>query len=650
MKIESMRIENFRSFKDESIVLDNYTCFVGPNGSGKSTIINALNVFFRQYKDSQTDLSKLIKDDFHHKNTDDDIKITITFRDLNQNAKEELSHYVRQDKLIITAIAKYNPAKEIAEVKQYGNRLGLDDFKLFFEEEKNKATAADLKKIFSGLREKYPDIKSGSTKPDMILNLHEYEENHPNECVLIPSEDEFYGFTKGANKLAPFIQWVFISASKDITEETKESNTSALGQLLSRTVRSKVNFDEKLTALRTHTKEQYQALLDVEQSVLQHISKSLQDRLRSWAHPNINAQVLWKQDSEKSIKIEEPLAYAIFGERDFDGELSRFGHGLQRSYMLALLQELVLIDDWNAPTLIMGIEEPEIYQHPPQARYLAETLIDLSEKGSQVFLSTHSPFFIPGDNFDKIRIVRECGKPSYTTVKSLTYEDLAIKLNQAGGKLLREEGMVAKLYPSLNLVTSEMFFCKVLILVEGYEDMAYITSYLLLTEKILDFRRYGCHIIPVGGKNNLIKPLAMAKLLNIPAFVVFDADTDKDKIPDQEKRDSEVSKHKKDNKSILFLQGHETENEWPISHIVKENLTCWNTKMADAIKTDIGDSWKRYEDISATFYGKAGDLQKNPLAIARTLESAWTCDKKSKLLIDLTDRIIEFAKGATTTQ
>ncbi len=56
MKIESVRIENFRSFKDETIFLDDYTCFVGPNGSGKSTIINALNVFFRQYKDTRTSL------------------------------------------------------------------------------------------------------------------------------------------------------------------------------------------------------------------------------------------------------------------------------------------------------------------------------------------------------------------------------------------------------------------------------------------------------------------------------------------------------------------------------------------------------------------------------------------------------------------
>jgi len=41
MKIESVRIENFRGFQDETIILDKYTCFIGANGSGKSTILNA---------------------------------------------------------------------------------------------------------------------------------------------------------------------------------------------------------------------------------------------------------------------------------------------------------------------------------------------------------------------------------------------------------------------------------------------------------------------------------------------------------------------------------------------------------------------------------------------------------------------------------
>ncbi len=132
MIIESVRVENFRCFKDETIKFDNYTCLVGPNGGGKSTVFSALNVFFRQYKDSKTDLSKLSADDFHHKDTSTPIKITVTFTDLSDKAKDDLSDYVRQDKLIVSAIANYDSDSETAVVKQFGNRLGIKEFCKYF--------------------------------------------------------------------------------------------------------------------------------------------------------------------------------------------------------------------------------------------------------------------------------------------------------------------------------------------------------------------------------------------------------------------------------------------------------------------------------------------------------------------------------------
>ncbi|MEI6575125.1 MAG: AAA family ATPase [Bacteroidota bacterium] len=645
MKVESVRIQNFRSFKDETISFDDYNCFVGPNGAGKSTILYALNVFFRQYKDCKNDLSKLTIDDFHHKNIDEEIKITVTFTDLSEKAKKDLSHYVRHDKLVVTAIAKYDKQLEYAEVKQFGERLVMKDFAKYFEAKKEKAKAKELQEIFNEFKKQFPDLKNANTIAEMDASIHEYESARPDQCTLEQSGDDFYGATKGASQLAPHIQWVFISAVKDVTTEAEETKSSSLGQLLARTVRSKVNFADRVTALRNETKELYQRLLESEQEALKDISKSLQDRLSSWAHPDISANVLWRQDPEKSIKIEEPLAYIKLGERDYDGDLSRFGHGLQRSFMLALLQELALLDDVNAPTLIMGIEEPEIYQHPPQARYLAETLLDLSEKGSQILLCTHSPLFIPGDNFDKIRIVKEESNPSRTVVRKLSYEDLAEELNKGGEKLLKEKGMIAKLYPSLNPITNEMFFCKVLILTEGLEDIAFITSYLMLTGKINEFRKYGCHIVPMNGKSNLIKPLAMAKLLSIPAFVVFDGDTDKDNIPDVEKRNSEVAKHKKDNRAILNIQGHNAENEWQPNHIIKPNLTCWKTNIGDTVSSDIGADWKTYEDKAALDYGNACGLNKNPLTIAKALEYSWNDRKFSKHLEELITRIIDFAKA-----
>ena len=430
MKIETIRIENFRTFKDETIQIDNYTTFVGPNGVGKSTVFHALNLFFRQSKDSQTDLIKLSASDFHHFNTKEDIKVTITFHELSDKAKEDLSDYVRQDKLIITAIAKYDPVTEKAEVRQFGNRIGMDEFRKFFEADKDGAKAPELKEIFKSFKDKYDALNPANSKADMIASLHEFETKNPEMCVLIPSEDQFYGISRGVNKLEQHIQWIFVPAIKDATEESEESNRSALGQLLARSVRSKVSFDEKIRELRTNVRAEYQKLLDAEQKTLDNISTSLQNRLSNWAHPNITASVQWKQDPDKSIKIEEPLAGLKVGERGFEGELSRFGHGLQRSYMIALLQELSTFESENIPTLIMGIEEPELFQHPPQARYLAETLLDLAQSNSQIIICTHNPLFIPGDNFNKIRVVKEVGNPSETKINQLDYDELAQRLHE----------------------------------------------------------------------------------------------------------------------------------------------------------------------------------------------------------------------------
>lgn len=637
MKIESLRIENFRAFKYETIDFDDYTSFVGPNGVGKSTVFHALNLFFRQSKDSQTDLLKLSANDFHHSNTSQPIKITVTFSSLSDQAKEDLADYVRQDKLIVTAIANYDSITEKADVKQYGNRLGMEEFRKFFEADKNGAKAPELKEIFKDFRDKYTEINSANSKADMISALHDYESKNPDKCILIPSEDQFYGVSRGVNKLESHIQWIFVPAIKDATEESEESTRSALGQLLARTVRSKVSFDERIRELRNNVRNEYQKLLDAEQETLDDISGSLQNRLANWAHPNITASIQWKQDPDKSIKIEEPLAGLRVGERGFEGELSRFGHGLQRSYMLALLQELSTFESENVPTLIMGIEEPELFQHPPQARYLAETLLELSQANSQIIICTHSPLFIPGDSFDKIRLACEQGEPSETKIKRLTYDSLAKELHAVGEKLVSESGMVAKLYPSLNPVVNEMFFCKKLILVEGHEDIAYISSYLLLTEKMNEFRRHGCHIVPVEGKNKLIKPLAMAKLLNIPTMVIYDSDTDKT-------TEHEMPNHKKDNKAILALKECSDESEWPDKTIIRDGLTAWQTNLTIEIMNELGEHLKKYEDAAALHYGNAGRLKKNPLAIAKTLELAWEDGIKSEILIELTDRIVEFIK------
>lgn len=355
MKIHSVKIENFRSFKDDTIYLDDYTCFVGCNGAGKSTLQNALNVFFRQYKDSKTDLSNLSADDFHHKDTSKPIQITVEFSDLSVKAKEELSAYVRHDKLIVTAKAEYHEATQRAEVKQYGNRLVIETFRSWFDAEKKGEKVETLKTIYNKIRAEYVELPIVSTKSAMQKSLNDFEEDHPEQCTLVPSEDQFYGVSKGTNKLANYIQWVYVPASKDIVEEGSESKNTALGQLLLRAVRGKVKFAEKIDGMKRKLMDEYQGMLEEEQEALTELSNSIEGKLKLWATPSASAQIVWKKDIERSVRVEEPMASIQIGENGFLSELSRFGHGMQRSYMLSLLQELATSNDENAPTLVMAI-------------------------------------------------------------------------------------------------------------------------------------------------------------------------------------------------------------------------------------------------------------------------------------------------------
>lgn len=153
MKIESIRIRNFRSIVEMTIPLNNYTCLVGPNGSGKSTILCALNLFFRETENVATDLDQLNHADFHQKKTDDPIEVTLTFIELDQDAQNDFEGYFRQGKLVVSAVAAFDKNSGKAVVKQFGERLGMAAFKEFFKAEGDGAKVADLKELYKAIQQ-----------------------------------------------------------------------------------------------------------------------------------------------------------------------------------------------------------------------------------------------------------------------------------------------------------------------------------------------------------------------------------------------------------------------------------------------------------------------------------------------------------------
>ena len=637
MKIASLRIENFRSFKDTTIPFDSYSCLVGPNGAGKSTILTALNIFFREFTDTPTDLNRLDSEDFHCKKTEDSIKITITFTDLSQEAQIDFADYVRQDRLVVSAVATYNEGTGKAEVNQYGQRLGIEAFAPFFKALGDRKKVSELKEIYSGLQSKFSDLPKPGTKDAMIRTLRTYETEHSEDCELIPSEDQFYGFSRGANRLAKHVQWVYVPAVKDPTSEQVEARNSALGKLLSRTVRSKANFDETVRALRSQMQDQYQVLLDDNQDILDEISDSLQARLSEWAHPDARLRLEWKQDPDKSVRVDEPWAHILASEGVFEGELARFGHGLQRSYLLALLQELAGADVSGAPTLILACEEPELYQHPPQARHLAAVLHGLSGDNSQVIISTHNPLFVSGEGFEDVRMVRKDVALGSSLVTYVSFAEISEAIAAAQGTApTKPEGTLARIHQTLQPGLNEMFFTRRLILVEGLEDVAYILAYIHLLDRLDQYRRLGCHIVAANGKSQLLQPVVITKLMRIPTYLVFDADADKPDIGG-----SRV-KHERDNKALLTLAGVQQPEPMPNATLWSTGVTMWHSDIGSVVQSEIGkDDWVGFRAESDKLYGHAGGLKKNSLHIGASLAFAWDAKKRSPSLQRLCNEILD---------
>lgn len=511
--------------------------------------------------------------------------------------------------------------------------MAMPDLAPYFKAANDGKPVAELKTIYAALRANHADLPAATTKDAMASALQAYEAARPEQCVLIPSEDQFYGISKGSNRLAKYVQWVYVPAVKDASDEQSEMKNSALGRLLARAVRSKVNFSERIKKIADSAQEEYKKLLQENQGALDEISTALASRIAEWAHPEAALRVEWRQDPKKSVQVEEPLAGILAKEGDFEGQLSRFGHGLQRSFLLALLQELAASGD-AGPTLLLGCEEPELYQHPPQARHLSNVLHRLGEKGAQILVTTHSPHFVSGETFEDVRIVRRVAGAKHSVVCCYGYDKFAEVFAKAKGHApMKPAGVLAKVHQVLQPALNEMFFAQRLVLVEGLEDMAYIHAWLVITKRWDEFRRRGVHIVPANGKHALVAPFIIAGGLGIPSLVIFDADADK----------SNEGVHRSDNTALLRIAGGDDTTPFPAETIWTGNHVVWPYDMGASIKSEVdGGAWSKAVEYASAQCGMAADLNKNTLHIAARLTHLAEAGIRPPSLDKLCDAIVTF--------
>jgi hypothetical protein len=157
-----------------------------------------------------------------------------------------------------------------------------------------------------------------------------------------------------------------------------------------------------------------------------------------------------------------------------------------------------------------------------------------------------------------------------------------------------------------------------------------------------EFRKAGCHIVPVDGKSYMLRPAIIARQLEIPLFVIFDGDADCD--------DKYKTHHVKDNTALLKLLGGDETVPLPTDTVWTGNFTMWRTNLGQTVDSEIGASlgeeqFEKLKNKAHALYGNAKNIHKNPLLIGAKLALALDDGAKSESLDKLCDRILEFGRG-----
>lgn len=337
MKIESIRLKNFKTFKSlELTEIPQLAVFVGANGTGKSTLFevfgflrDSLNNNIRQALQKRGGYKEVIS-----RGETDNIEIELQFR-IEIAKKERLVTYI-----LILSESEGVPVieREILRYKRgsYGSPFHFLDFKT------GEGYAITNEEMFD--------------KPDAELS-REFQKLGSPDILAIKGLGQFQKF-KAANAFRTFIENWHVS-DFHITD-ARPSQEAGYAEHLSPT-------GNNLPLVAQFIFEKHPMVFDT-------ILLKMKERV-----PGIS--------DVKAVATEDGRIILKFQDGSFtDPFIARF----VSDGTIKMFAYLVLLYD-PKPHPLLCIEEPENQLYPTLMEELMEEFRDYSNRGGQVFISTHSP-------------------------------------------------------------------------------------------------------------------------------------------------------------------------------------------------------------------------------------------------------------------
>lgn len=515
MKISSVQIKNFRTIQDANINFDSITTFIGPNGVGKSTVLRALNWFFNGVIKN----GELEDEDVFSGTPEEDISVAVTFSDLTASDRAALGKYAPTDSISVTIwkIREFSTGNEYLSA----NYLAYPGF----AELRQAENANEVKNIYSSLRsDGNPlNLPEANTRKAIEEAIVIWESENVDKLVAFRenTSTQLFGFN-GKSILGGIFDYVFIDADLRASDESKDSNRSILSRILDFYI-DRNQSNAKIQSITSQTIQSHQdEIFSIYSDDLEKINS------------NINASIESYSSGRQVRVIPTPLDVktkdASFTISILDGEtttsVEKQGHGFQRTLIISALQSLAsLAANQSERIIFLAIEEPELYQHPIQARNFAKVLQDLasdSSKGVQIAYATHSPFFLDDKKFEQVRRISRINTNvgSAASIGMAKKERIIEKLQC----VVSENSINSQLGKIITGQIAEALFSNAVLIVEGTTE-AGIFYGVGDRVRVGYLESLGISVIPAGSKMNVPLLHAILSEFGIPTYCLFDADS-----------------------------------------------------------------------------------------------------------------------------
>lgn len=654
MRIKKLRVRNFRLIEELSVDLDQQTALLGGNGCGKSTVLRAMDKFFGQQ-------SNLEADDYFGRDLTRSVEIELTFQDFSDSERQLFASRIHRDQMSVTRV--FDPTGGRGNGRYFGSAMRHSAFEPARSLEGARERTAAYNQVRAS-EPKYASLPSIRAADQIPAALDAWELEHQDECVLSRDDGQFFGFTnvaKGALQRAT--SFVFVPAVRDASLDSLDAKGAVIARLMELVVRSAIQQRQDIREFQERITREFRDVTNPERlPELGGLEDALTRTLQVF-YRDAGVGLEWRPVDDFVIPL--PAAEVSLDDDGFRGPVDRKGHGLQRAFILTLLQHLSRAsaeaastpavdsaDDappqglTEAPGLILAIEEPELYQHPTKQRHFARVLSELSAGripgvagSTQVIFASHSSLFVSMDRFDEIRIARRVAATAAgircCELREAQLSKVVSRLEAAQGitpGTFSEEALRARLH-ILGPELAEGFFANLVVLVEGVSDRAALMA--VAQSMSFSLEAYGIAVLPVGGKSNLDRPAVIFAELGIPVYLIWDCDSSK---TDATERANAISQ----NKALQRISGVDEASLVDFQTVVRPGFASFDDCLERVLVDEIGrETFDKYLAAVKTRFGvlKNREALKIPAVVADILARAATEGRSSQTLIGVVGAI-----------